>query len=85
VEKICGSLYDKLLIFYHQTQKEVCYIFWNVDSSHRLQYCINLFAYNRDQGFATFLTLNTTCMRKYQKKFGRKIYYFGKFQPKATV
>jgi hypothetical protein len=25
-------------------------------------YCINIFVNNRDQGFATFLTLNTTCM-----------------------
>jgi hypothetical protein len=27
-------------------------------------YCINIFVNNRDQGIATFLTLNTTCMRK---------------------
>jgi hypothetical protein len=40
-----------------------------------LLYCIHIFVNNRDQGFATFLTLNTTCIwESSKKKFGRKYF-----------
>jgi hypothetical protein len=64
VEKIWGSLYDSLLIFLSpHTKRSLLYIL-EFGFFSQILYCINIFAYNRDQGFATFLTLNTTCMRK---------------------
>jgi hypothetical protein len=62
--KIWESLYDSLLIFSSpHTNRSLLYILEFGFFSQTL-YCINIFVENRDQGFATFLTLNTTCMRK---------------------
>jgi hypothetical protein len=83
VEKIWESLYDSLLILSSpHTNRSLLYILEFGFFSQTL-YCISIFVNNRDQGFATFLTLNTTCMRKYQNR--QEIYYLGKFKPKATV
>jgi hypothetical protein len=64
VEKIWESLYDSLLILSSpHTNRSLLYILEFGFFSQTL-YCISIFVNNRDQGFATFLTLNTTCMRK---------------------
>jgi hypothetical protein len=73
VEKIWESLqlYDSLLIFSSpHTNRSLLYILEFVFFSQTL-YFINIFVNNRDQGFATFITLNTTCISS-KKKFGRK-------------